>query len=241
MERRSDVEVTRLVADILREYKAEFAGVARLSQAFDFIRQQGGSYIAEFPTVISIGIAMPNAIVDLLPTREKAARLSYGHHAYELINQRLDLAASEVSSVLQENGYRAFPIPASQRIDKDKLCAVFSHKLGANLSGLGWIGKNCLLITPEHGPRVRWASVLSDAPLQATGKKLEEQCGDCTRCVEICPAQAFTGRHFSPEEPREARFNANKCENYFNEIKAKGEVEVCGLCLYVCPFGLHRR
>ena len=83
-----------------------------------------------------------------------------------------------------------------------------SQKLAAHLSGLGWIGKSCLLVTPDHGPRVRWVTVLTDAPLRPTGAPLEQRCGECTACVDICPVHALTGKPFSPDELREARFDA---------------------------------
>jgi epoxyqueuosine reductase QueG len=153
------------------------------------------------------------------------------------MNQRLDLIASSLSSVLQRDGHRAFPVPASQTVDDERICAVFSHKMAAHLAGLGWIGKSCLLITSEVGPRVRWATVLTDAPLKATGEPMEERCGSCVQCVEICPVEAFTGQPFRENEPREARYDASKCDRYFSKMEAQGEVPVCGLCLYICPQG----
>jgi epoxyqueuosine reductase QueG len=155
-----------------------------------------------------------------------------------LVNQRLDLAASRIGSVLQRSGYRAYPVPASKSVDDEELCAAFSHKMGAQLAGLGWIGKSCLLVTPEYGPRVRWATVLTDAPLQPTGGPMAERCGECTQCVQICPVQAFTGRPFRADEPRAARYDAHKCDRYFAQMLKQGaEPAVCGLCLYVCPHG----
>jgi epoxyqueuosine reductase QueG len=118
---------------------------------------------------------------------------------------------------------------------------MFSHKMAAHLAGLGWIGKSCLLITPQVGPRVRWVSVLTDAPLEVTGEPMVEQCGSCQECVEICPVQAFTGRPFREEEPREMRYDAGKCDRYFRKMKEKnGDLAICGLCLYVCPHGRTR-
>ena len=60
------------------------------------------------------------------------------------------------------------PLPAAERIDNERVCATMPHKAVAYLSGFGWIGKNCLLITPDNGPRVRWTTVLTDAPLTET-------------------------------------------------------------------------
>jgi len=217
----------------------DFFGVADLSPAHEAILEQGGPMVADFPWAISIGIAMLHTIVDQLPQRDnRAVAVSYRHHCYDVINQRLDLLTSQLSSSLQREGYRALPIPAARRMDDERLCAAFSHKLAAHLAGLGWIGKSCLLVTPELGPRVRWATVLTDAPLRATGKPLDERCGNCTDCVDLCPVKAFTGQPFQASEPREKRYDARKCDRYFASMREKdAELAVCGLCLYVCPYG----
>jgi epoxyqueuosine reductase QueG len=222
---------------------ADFCGVADLSLAHDAILHQGGPRIAAFPRAISVGISLLHTIVNQLPQRnERAVAVSYRHHCYDLINQRLDLVASSLSSKLQASGHEALPVPASKRLVDERLCAEFSHKLAAHLAGLGWIGKSCLLVTPQAGPRVRWATVLTDAPLSADEGPTQERCGTCLRCVEICPAQAFTGRPFRENEPREARFDASKCDRYFSRMKAeKAGPAVCGLCLYVCPYGMRSR
>lgn len=218
---------------------ADFVGVADLSLAHDAILAQGGPVIAAYPRAISVGIGLLHTIVDQLPNRaDRAVAFSYQYHSYDLINQRLDLLISQVSRFLQREGYRALPVPASKRADDERICAAFSHKIAAHLAGLGWIGKSCLLVTPEIGPRVRWATVLTDAPLRVTGEPTAANCGDCNQCVEICPVQAFTGEPFRASEPREKRYDAGKCDSYFAEMKEKdSELAVCGLCLYVCPHG----
>ena len=216
----------------------DFYGVAGLATARDAILEQGGPVVAEYPRAVSIGIGLLHPIVDQLPQHtDKAVGLLYRHHAYDLVNQRLDHIASPLASLIQRAGYRALPIPASQTVDSDRLCALFSHKMAAHLAGLGWIGRNCMLITPQVGPRVRWATVLTDAPLEVTGGPREQRCGTCRECVEICPAQAYTGQPYHLGEPREVRFAADKCSQYFDKMKEIKGVSVCGLCLYVCPHG----
>ena len=171
----------------------DYFGVANLATAAAFLREQSGGLLPELPMAISIGIVLPDPVVDMLPHREKnAVKVSYRTHAYDVVNRRLDLVASEIASMVQSMGYQAFPVASSERVDDKRISAIFSHKIAANLSGLGWIGKSCLLVTPEHGPRVRWASILTDAPLLATGKPLADRCTDCTDCVDICPVKAFT-------------------------------------------------
>jgi epoxyqueuosine reductase len=232
------MELNDEIQSVLNAWGADFWGVADLSSAREAIVNQGGSLVADYPFAISIGIALSHSIVDQLPQRaERAVAVSY-RHQYDVVNQRLDLVASHLSSLLQQRGFRAFPVPAAKRIDDERICAVFSHKLAAHLAGLGWIGKNCLLITPQVGPRVRWVSVLTDGPVQVTRELMAEQCGTCHECVAICPVRAFTGRSFREGEPREVRYDASKCDRYFEKMRQKQPgLEVCGLCVYVCPYG----
>ena len=232
------VDLIEQIKELSLENDVNYFGVADLSKANQAILSQGGSEIASFPYSISLGISLINHIVDQLPRRtERSVAINYRHHAYDIINHRLDIIASIVSGFIQQQGYNVLPVPASKRIDDERMYASFSHKMGARLAGLGWIGKNCLLITPDSGPRVRWASILTDAPIEPTGQVMEEQCGDCSACVNVCPVKAFTGKPFKEEEPRESRYDANKCQKYLNKMQEKVQLEVCGMCLYVCPYG----
>jgi len=217
---------------------ADYYGVADLAPAREFIRKQGEDRVAQYPRAVVAGIRVLDSVVDLLPDKDKASAILYRHATYDVVNSSLDQIALRIANTLQREGFGAFPVPASKRTDDEGICGIFSQKLGAHLAGFGWIGKSCLLITPDHGPRVRWVNVLTDAPLEPTGSPMKPQCGDCTACVDICPVHAFTGRVFSPDEPREARFNAAACDRYYKKLeKETGFAGVCGLCLYVCPHG----
>lgn len=224
--------------EFARELGADFFGVADITPAEDFIQNQGGDMVRGYPRAISIGIILLDTIVDQLPQRfERSVAVNYRHHTYDIINLRLDLISSRIGSLLQKEGHKALPIPASERYDDKELFAVFSHKLAANMAGLGWIGKSCLLITPEAGPRVRWTTILTEAPLNPTGEPLEDGCGECTDCVDTCPVSAFTGEKFRAYENREVRYDARKCEKYFKVMEDAGKIPVCGLCIYNCPKG----
>ena len=214
-------------------------GIADLYFAHVAIREQGGDHIASYPRAISIGINLIHPLVDLLPTDEETAPVLYRHYVYDVVNTRLDLIISQIAGKIQQEGYAAFPVPASKRTNDEKISAFFSHKLAAHCSGLGWIGKSCLLITPEAGPRVRWGSILTNAPLIPTGTPMREQCGSCRECVDACPVGAFTGEPFREEESREVRFDAEKCDRHFATLRSQGKEAVCGLCLYSCPYGKH--
>jgi epoxyqueuosine reductase len=220
-----------------RKLGADYYGVADITDAGDFIFQQGKIDIEQYPRAISIGILLLDSIVDDLPRRfEQSVAVNY-HHTYNIVNLQLDIIASRLARSIQKQDYMALPVPASERFDDERICAVFSHKLAANLAGLGWIGKNCLLITPENGPRVRWTTILTNAPLTPTAKPMKNLCGDCRKCVDICPVKAFTGSNFSEEEDRDVRYDARKCELYLENLEKQGKLPVCGLCIYNCPFG----
>jgi epoxyqueuosine reductase len=161
----------------------------------------------------------------------------YRIQGYEVLNNRLNLMASVVSSYLNRLGYRTLPIAAADRTDQENAIPTVSHKMIARIAGLGWIGNNCLLITPGHGPRLRLTSILTDAPLEKVNTPREQRCGECLECVKICPVQALKGKNYLDGEPREERFDFRKCHDYHEHLKATQKYPVCGLCLYVCPQG----
>jgi len=229
---------TAKIRDLPELSGADFFGVADLTPVHRAETPQGIGAFSKYPRAISIGIALLHPVVDQLPNRSRrSVGLLYKHHAYDLINHRLDVMASRVSSVLQGEGHKALPVPASQSVDDEGLLAIFPHKTAARLAGHGWIGKSCLLVTPEAGPRVRWATVLTDADLEPAGTPMEERCGTCQQCVDACPSRAFTGRPFRQEEPVQMRFHTHRCRDYFRKLSEDGGISVCGMCLYVCPHG----
>ena len=232
------MDTGNVIKSLAESLGADYFGIADLSGARDFILSQGGPKIAAYPTGITMGITLLDSLVELLPEQERnVAGLLYRHHTYDVVNAALDQMALRVANVLQGAGYNALPIAASMRIDDTRICGPFSQKLAAHLAGLGWIGRSCLLITPDHGPRVRWVTVLTDAPLAPTGTPMENRCNKCHACVDVCPVQAFNGQQFDKDEPREARFDAAACDRFFKAVEKRTGVPVCGMCLWVCPHG----
>ena len=237
---------------------ADFFGVADLAPVYDAILEQGGESVAQFPRAVAVGIALPHSIIDKLSEQTSVTVARDYWQVYVETNQRLDEITSRLVARLEHAGFSAVAVAASHTTDPDRLCGVFSHKLAAHLAGLGWIGKSCLLITPEAGPRVRWATVLTDALLAATGQAADEwhaprlrghvsrdvapavvdRCGACEQCVNACPARAFTGGSFRSTEHRDTRFAAEKCKSYVTDMKERmGCPVLCGLCVSVCPHG----
>lgn len=222
--------------DLARGLGVDLFGVADLTAARDFVRAQGGEPIGRFSRAVSMGMRLLDAVVDELFRHEEPSVIYTYQGLYNSVNASLDRAALLIAKRIQDAGFRAYPIPASQTVNPRKLEGALSHKLAANLAGLGWIGKSCLLVTPDHGPRVRLATVLTDAPM-VPGAPLPNGCGDCRECVDACPVRAFTGAPFDPSEPRDVRFRAYLCSDYSERRARRLGEGLCGLCVYICPHG----
>ncbi len=212
-----------------RDRGADLFGVADLGPAQDFIISQGGSLVEKFPRAVSMGMQLSDLIVDRHSPDDPRRQSLYWHHVYNVVTPALDFLAYDVTRWLAGKGFQALPVPGSTPYNFEKLSGIFSHKLAAHLAGLGWIGKSCLLLTDRFGPRVRFVSVLTDAPLE-TGQPLDKPCGKCRICVDACPPKAFTGVDFRPSDGREARFDVFKCSEYRKD-------HPCGLCVSTCPKG----
>lgn len=223
-----------------REQGVDYFGVADITPARDYIARCGGQIIAGFPRAISIGITLFDGLIEMIEPEAVYQTSPYIHHIYNVVTPRLDDISLNLGLRLRKKGYSALPVPHGM---SGRCTSILPYKLPAYLAGHGWIGKSCLLVTPDHGPRVRFSAVLTDAPLRL-GKPLKKDCGDCTVCVDACPVRAFTGRAFHPHEPREARFDATRCEIYRgnekeagSEMKRSGKRYACGICVKVCPYG----
>jgi len=151
---------------------------------------------------------------------------TYFHH-YRTVNMALDQLALKLTGFLQVAGYQAFPVPASQLLDWDAQLGLLSHKHAAVEAGLGWIGRNNLLVTPQCGSQVRLVSVLTDASLEY-GVPLNEDCGSCRACIPVCPCQAIS------DDP--AEFNHKRCYDQLDHFVRKRVVgqHICGVCVRAC-------
>ncbi|MDD5067631.1 MAG: 4Fe-4S double cluster binding domain-containing protein [bacterium] len=230
--------MNKKITRLLKSYFVDYIGFADLRSHQDELTEYGGDIVKGYDSGISIGIAIPDSIADHLPRRSDVnVSCEYRIHGYEVLNQRLNLIASFLSSYLNQKGFRSLPIAAADRTDEENAMPTVSHKTIAHIAGLGWIGKNCLLITKEHGPRVRFISILTNAPLKTADNPPAQQCHDCEECIKACPVKAIKGKNFVLGENREARLDFLKCQNYFKQMEKDREYAVCGMCLYSCPHG----
>lgn len=179
----------------------------------------------------SFAVKLSDAV---LKTVEKGPSFAYFQH-YRTANALLDSLAFRICEKLEQAGYQAFPVAASQSQGKNNpYKGVYPHKTAAVFSGLGFVGKSGLFLSKEYGSKVRLATVLTDMPLEREKPLIENGCGDCSACVKACPAGAIYGT--LPTADGERNFDAEKCSKYMKEhFQDVGRGSVCGVCIKVCP------
>jgi epoxyqueuosine reductase QueG len=118
-----------------------------------------------------------------------------------------------------------------------KLYHMVTHKMAATSAGIGWIGKSGLLISPEYGPRLSLATVLTDAPLEPDTPFAASLCGECSMCVEHCPSEALHGEEWSRERPFPILVDTARCRGHKTTRRISAGKPNCGLCITICPYG----
>lgn len=202
----------------------------------ELVKREGASDIGfcaleneKFPYGVSIMYKLSSAILKEI---EGKPTMTYFQH-YRAVNALLDRIALLVTAFIEEKGYSAFPVAASQSTGEYK--GYIPHKTVAVKAGLGYIGRSCLLITPKYGSQVRLVTVLTDMPLSPDREQVPFSCGECHECVKACPAGAISGKEWKEGGRREDFFDAEKCSHHMKTYKDIGRGAVCGLCIKACP------
>ena len=246
--RQDDTDYTRELKTVIQGWGGDLAGIAD-ADPLKALPLDPPDLLDPFKTCVSVAVHLPWATFGQI--REVPTKLY--ENIYQTANRMLDELAFRVARYLEADGFYSIPIPASQIIDEKNWTGAISHKAVARMAGIGWQGKNLLLITPEYGSAVRLVTILTDAPLTVDGP-VKNRCGTCTRCREACPAGAIKGVNTdSHYERRNDAVDLDKCvarlmehsvmlETYSKQGEAEGHrldyhQLICGLCIKACPFG----
>ena len=164
------------------------------------------------------------------PGRGRISRYAWGSDYHELIRNRLNA----LSGFLQGKSPQAL---VRTVVDTAPLL----EREFAQLAGLGWIGKNTLLLNKQNGSWFFLAALLTDLELEYDQPHAADHCGTCTACLDACPTDAFVDAYV---------LDARKCISYLT-IEARGAVPPklrpgigdwlfgCDICQEVCPWN-HR-
>lgn len=153
------------------------------------------------------------------------ATASWGTDYHVLLKDRMDQLVADLQTICPDAHFKSM-------VDT----GVFVDVAVAERAGLGFIGKNGLLITKEFGSYVYLGEILTDLKLPAD-ERVTDGCGDCTRCIDYCPTGALLG---------DGRMNAKLCLSYQTQTKESMPKEFrkligsviygCDICQQVCPY-----
>ena len=161
------------------------------------------------------------------PDKAYISRYALGRDYHKLIRKRLQQLAERIQQEIGPFGYRAF-------VDS----APVLEKAIAQQAGLGWIGKNTLVINRKAGSYFFLGELFVDLPLPVDEAHTSEHCGRCSACMDICPTEAFVGAQV---------LDARRCISYLT-IELKGPIPEdlrkpmgnrvfgCDDCQIVCPW-----
>ncbi|TPE52785.1 tRNA epoxyqueuosine(34) reductase QueG [Maribrevibacterium harenarium] len=169
------------------------------------------------------------ATVKRLQSKDKAyiARYALGRDYHKVIRKRLTELGKRITNEVADHGYRAF-------VDS----APVLERHIAEQAGMGWVGKNTLLLTPKAGSWFLLGELFTNLPLPVDPPTKQRHCGSCQACIDKCPTDAFVGPWV---------LDARKCISYLT-IEYNGSIPVelrskmgnrifgCDDCQLVCPW-----
>ncbi len=174
-----------------------------------------------FPELQSvIAVARPYAVQPAGNEKLRYARYLNGEDYHSSMKQDLE-------SVFQKSGFQY------------KICVDTSavlERTWAALAGIGWIGKNTLLIHPQYGSYLFLAVVFTDQKFNQPLNLQKDYCGHCDRCLKACPTEAIVVPHTIDSRKCISYLTLEKRGEWEKDVDVKGFVAGCDLCQEVCPY-----
>lgn len=198
-------------------------GVAHITPPLRGTLRLSSPMVNTFDSAIALAARLSDAVLEDIDDRPTAL---YLHH-YRQANFFLDRIAFGLAQQIEQRGHPALPVPASQIVDWEHQKGHLSHKHVACAAGLGWMGRNNLLVTPLHGARVRLVTILTTLPL-LHDRPLDSGCGQCRRCLTVCPAGAI--------RERQEDFDHQGCFEQLCIFRRRDHIaqHICGICVKAC-------
>nr|WP_285851410.1 tRNA epoxyqueuosine(34) reductase QueG [Sporosarcina aquimarina] len=180
-------------------------------------------------SIISIAVAYPSKMTDA-PKGKKGerrgmfCRASWGTDYHTVLREKLAL----LEAFLHE---RSSEVKTRSMVDTGEL----ADRAVAERAGIGWSAKNCSIITPEFGSYVYLGEMITNLPFEPD-VPMEDQCGDCTLCLDACPTGALI---------QGGQLNAQRCIAFLTQTKQPipeefrkevgNRIYGCDTCQTVCP------
>lgn len=180
-----------------------------------------------YDIAILIGIVLSRDYIYRLMTEDT---IDYSEFSDK--EKRSEQLAEWTADFITAKGYKAFAQSENNLIQHENYAESIKttplpHKKIALLAGLGWIGKNNLLVTKEYGSALSMCTVLTNLSLPTENKPIiMPKCGSCIVCKNICPIKAIHGITWGFDVARDEIVDVYHCE-------------ACLKCLVNCPWTLN--
>ncbi|MBQ6098376.1 reductive dehalogenase domain-containing protein [Methanobrevibacter sp.] len=184
-------------------------------------------------------IDLPNGISLVLKLPKKAMQLvedeDYKEYwkCFHAQIAKLTEIALKGEEYIKNLGYNAFALTMSRNeCDMEKLLSILPYKTIATKSGLGWIGRSALFVTPEYGSAVALGAILTDMPLEFGEPVTDSECDDCENCQKACPVGAINPQKWNDRLNREDIIDIEVCGEYIIDQYKAGLG--CTKCMSEC-------
>jgi NAD-dependent dihydropyrimidine dehydrogenase PreA subunit len=224
-------EISKKIKNSARFFGANLVGITKLNPLWiyshSYNRSNGQNQTLNLPKshkyVVIIGIEMDqDKIISSPLDASTATGLGYS---------KMSFVTCMLAQLIRNLGYKALPCGNDTAL---------SIPLAID-AGLGELGRNGLLITPQFGPRIRLCKIITDLPLIPDipiDFGVHEYCSTCNECVIKCPANAISNDETSKSTSisnnpgiMKCPVNGEKCYEYWSRQGID-----CSICIKVCPF-----
>jgi ferredoxin len=213
-----DPELTRKVEQTCKTAGADIFGCADPATFRQFSKDnRPEKFLTGIQTIVVVGIHLYDIVLDAWSQPPGSGK------GYQFADQILEGICHRVVDFLTGQDYASAIVPYGGLFLKDI----------AAVAGIGPIGKNNLLLTPRFGSQVRLRALVTTASLICgTPVTTSEYCTGCQRCIDACPAEAFS----------QGSYDRDTCEAYqLSHLRHLSEQSTiwCNACIESCPVGHH--
>ncbi len=215
----------------LKGNKQGILGVAPYKEVYENlmpVQQKKLSELGKGKSLIVFGIFHSPRAVESINVRKKGKTDYKAWNRYAREYHELNRILNKIGQSIAEY-VTGTPIPATSEgvaadisTVEDYYTFTVSQRVGAELAGLGWRGKNELIVTKERGCAIRFASVICPYQLRYD-HKMKNYCDECTACLDVCP---FLRKKEILKNYRE------QCRRFIISLGLEGDV--CGKCVKAC-------
>lgn len=187
------------------------------------------SEFTDLPNGISIVLKIPKRAMKYVEEEDYESYWSCFHSQIDKLTE----ISLKGEKYIKNLGYNAFALTMDRNeCDMKKLLSILPYKTIATKSGMGWIGRSALFVTPEYGSAVALGGILTDMPLEFGVPITDSQCDDCENCQNACPVDAINPQKWNDRLNREDIIDIETCREYIVDQYKNGLG--CTKCMCEC-------